>query len=798
MSLRTHLSLSFCAFLLTACGTSQRSLPVPEPGAPIGLAAMPDISQLDVLWQEQNGMQSGHTSHRHASDHWWGHNIAQFFGFNWGSEPVAASPNTTVVEDTLEINTTPAEPFGYAIYDVPAAENPRIINVAQLSNSAGVVGQNGASLLSERGTGVVGQNGASVVGQNGASLTRGYALANYEQGKWKFTDSLDNGLVDLEDMPGDPSDYHSPAGNIYIAPIVYNRTDPTKLVISSVTGLPCDVTDTTPAPDVPGCTAAPVDSGVLLSWGDVGAEAGNVMIKVYISTHSFASPDEEAVLPLLFAATDREVTIPWNATAYVRAQAHHVKSCKDGTLTGEVSSAPTAGGDMPLLTVAVNRAEIEKGTNAIVTANGCDSYDWDLDGDGTYEFTGETTGQRLIFGDGEPGVVIGRVKGYAPNGTGIVIRNFSVIRHQWVRIEADPVTGGGRFLQLELLPDGRPVIAHTVDGVNDLQYCVANDPFGETWTVVSVDTNIPDLRDMQLAIANGKPVIVTAHGAPMVYDCYSPTTDDGASGWQKDADFVGGNGTDAISSTPFALLGNGAALGDNGAILVAYESGTGLPNVTHSIHSVWGTPDGAGGFNWSGWEIAIADADGTGGLGEWGPKLAYVDGAPVVYANDCFSGDPGLGSNGVYAYYDGSNWVGGEIPELFNISFRQLFDSNGRIAILYQIGFTVHYVVATQPGVAGGLDFTDTIVGDTDWFLPVLTRNGNPEFLGQEVGVNEQNYTITRANNPLPTGPADWTTFVQTMAPSNPWENGDWLYLPTGNPAIAHIVNGKVNLGVYY
>jgi hypothetical protein len=91
-----------------------------------------------------------------------------------------------------------------------------------------------------------------------------------------------------------------------------------------------------------------------------------------------------------------------------------------------LGSAIPLAGTPPVLEVAASIPSGRIGDLATLTASGAESYDFDLDGDGTFEVSGDTSGSALID-TSQTGLIRPAVRGSSGGGNSVAYGAVSLI-----------------------------------------------------------------------------------------------------------------------------------------------------------------------------------------------------------------------------------------------------------------------------------------------------------------------------------------------------------------------------------
>ncbi|MDQ3022948.1 MAG: hypothetical protein M3R04_00990, partial [bacterium] len=527
--------------LLLGCGSNTSSQETVDGDLESG--GLPGVAGLDGLRERKLGPASQSTGQARSTS---------FFGNAWLEQwaeverMLSASQQTVVEDDTVTIVANASTPLGFAVFPIPITTDQQILQANLISDDgSALISENGAGLISEGSAGLIGSDGASVIGQNGANLVgnagntmRSYALANFEDKTWEFADSNDTGLIDLGDLPGEPADYRSPDGFAYLSPLVFGQVNAElpqrKAVILGFTGLPCDPTDSTPAPELTGFTVEPVSSGAHVSWDDLGA-TNPYLVKVYFSNQPFESVDEEGVVPMTFWARQREGLISLNAGGvfYLRALVLNTTSCKESALTETQIVIPKSGTPLKI-EVDVDNLNATLAESVTLTATGAETYDWDLNDDGIYEISGDTGGVQVAPNPAQVGPQYVRVLGRA-GANGVALRTVPILRRGW--ITGKILENGGNRLSMTKLPDGRPGIIYYANDLGGMTYAYPSDLKGlGTWNKQLLKADewaVYGVTDSKIVTANGAPAVMLRGNIPAGARLEVLSTDSplGSSGW---------------------------------------------------------------------------------------------------------------------------------------------------------------------------------------------------------------------------------------------------------------------------
>ncbi|MCH7472358.1 PKD domain-containing protein [bacterium] len=252
-------------------------------------------------------------------------------------------------------------------------------------------------------------------------------LSSYGAGTWDwrgpFSDS--HVRIGLGNAVAGGADYTSDLGNLFVAVLAYDGAS-FDLVGFGVNEY--DAADTTapPAPSAP--VVSPVAGGVLAEWIPVAAGdfAG---YRIYYAGADFADGTEPFVrtLDYLEGAT-RHVLPGFSGHTHVRVSA--VDTSGNESALSDIGKAIMLPGSAPVLALSTDIVSGKLGAVAMLSATGAESYDWDIDGDGVYDITDDTTGQATVD-TSATGIIRPGVRGVSDGpggpGTSIALGGVSLI-----------------------------------------------------------------------------------------------------------------------------------------------------------------------------------------------------------------------------------------------------------------------------------------------------------------------------------------------------------------------------------
>lgn len=254
-------------------------------------------------------------------------------------------------------------------------------------------------------------------------------LSNYGEAQWEWHGPFSDAQVRCSVPEGN---YLSNLGNLFVAVVACNGA------AFDIVGVSVNLReggDAEPPPVPTGLVAAAVAGGVELSWN--GVIAGDLAgYQLYFRDGWFL--DQQAVglhaVPYLEGNT-RHLLLGLGGETYVRVSAVDL-SGNESALSEIVHALPLAG-EPPELLVTTDQVSGYLGLSATLTATGAESYDWDLDGDGSFDVTGDTSGTAQVD-TSRTGIIRPAVRGLSEGGSAVAEGAVSLI----VSGNARPVANG--------------------------------------------------------------------------------------------------------------------------------------------------------------------------------------------------------------------------------------------------------------------------------------------------------------------------------------------------------------------
>jgi len=195
------------------------------------------------------------------------------------------------------------------------------------------------------------------------------------------------------------AEYTSGLGNLMLAVVAYDGASFDVVAIGANARDAAD-TEAPPAPDAPILT--PVAGGVFAEWLDVAA--GDLAgYRIYA--------DGEPVLDYLEGGTS--VVIPAASEVEVTLSAVDISGNESG-MSDPATGTPLEG-DIPAVELSATAASGLRNDTITLTATGAETYDWDIDGDGVWDFTDDPTDTRDAD-TGNLGVIRPAIRAHTADG----------------------------------------------------------------------------------------------------------------------------------------------------------------------------------------------------------------------------------------------------------------------------------------------------------------------------------------------------------------------------------------------
>ncbi|MCB1218100.1 PQQ-binding-like beta-propeller repeat protein [bacterium] len=243
------------------------------------------------------------------------------------------------------------------------------------------------------------------------------AFADYSSGRWQWQGPFTDSHVRL----GLPSGGTLSTVNSFFAAVLVSSGDAADIV---AIGLEMATPgDTEAPPGVSGLSASAVAGGAELQWNPVlaGDLAG---YRIYWSTAGFINPHSVGVqaLPYLEGAS-RHLLDGLSRRSFIRITA--VDTTGNEGPVSELLSVTPLPGSAPLLTVTTDAVSGLRDDLVTITASGAESYDFDLDGDGIFDSTGNATGSFPVD-TSHTGIIRPRVRASSSSGNAVALGSVSL------------------------------------------------------------------------------------------------------------------------------------------------------------------------------------------------------------------------------------------------------------------------------------------------------------------------------------------------------------------------------------
>ncbi|MEZ5339824.1 MAG: PKD domain-containing protein [bacterium] len=379
---------AFLLSLLAACGGSADS---PAPQIPALLPVAGSVQPLTALpadglqpWEELDAQ--GHAVPRARSLS----SITVNTVFTPGVERFLAAGDVAANGEALRLNGGSGNDNAYAIYRIGLQdEQPAVVSVD-------------ANLL--------GPDSHYYVG-----------VSNYGGVRWEWTGPFREGSIRLPVVTDGNGDYTSGLGNTFVTVLAEPGS---ALDIVGIGVNQYEPTDASFPPAPAGLSLTPVNGGLELQWSPVAVSdlAGYI---VYHSDNSFSNPHSVGVKRLRWLeGSTRLVLGGLTKRQFVAVSALDFGGNESPPTT--VLSAQPLPGDPGKLNLSVSGVSGGINVPLNLTATGGAIYDWDLDGDGIFEITGDLTGSRQAY-TGQSGVIRPRVRSRDGSGTAVALGSVSLL-----------------------------------------------------------------------------------------------------------------------------------------------------------------------------------------------------------------------------------------------------------------------------------------------------------------------------------------------------------------------------------
>ncbi|MCB1218053.1 PKD domain-containing protein [bacterium] len=244
------------------------------------------------------------------------------------------------------------------------------------------------------------------------------AVANYGTGRWDWRGPFTDSHVRLA-LP--ESGMLSPVNSFFATVLCHGGSS------VDIVGLGLGMrnpADSTPPPAPIALTATAVAGGAELQWFPVlsGDLAG---YEIFRSGQSFSNPLSVGVTGLGYIeGSTHAVLSGLSTTSFVRIRAVDLNG-NASELSDEVMFSPLAGAG-PELLISSDAVSAAIGEPVSISVSGGDSYDYDLDGNGVFEITGDTSGSFSVDTT-QAGIIRPRVRASGSGGEAVALGSVSLI-----------------------------------------------------------------------------------------------------------------------------------------------------------------------------------------------------------------------------------------------------------------------------------------------------------------------------------------------------------------------------------
>ncbi len=609
---------------------------------------------------------------------------------------------------------------------------------------------------------------------NGSSYYIG--VGDYSVNTWHWYGPFDVSHVRFN-VPD--AEYASGIGNLMLAVVAYDGAS------FDVVALGANVRDAadTEAPPIPAApTLTSVTGGVFAEWNNVAA--GDLAgYRIYA--------DGEQVLDYLEGGTS--LVIPCAEEVEVTLTAVDI-SGNESELSDPATETPLAG-EMPSVELSATAASGVRNDVIELAATGAETYDWDVDGDGVWDYTDDPTGTRDAD-TGNLGVIRPAIRAHTSEGgfslsavslfiTGnfrpVVLAtadvtygtapldvNFTIIAEDddgTIELWAWDFDGDGTFDDFS--PTDPSPLPHTysIPGLYNAKFR-ATDNDG-AWAVDTVSISALNLAPVaSLTVAPDEVILGLGDTPPDVTLDGSGSTDPDGGPLEFAFDFYGNNSFTSYQSDP-TYMDFYPNAGRYGPTLRVRNAGGLVSEISRSVNM---------------YKFSSMVIDDTYSVGEYS-SIIDLDGFPGVFYHDS---DLGYLKFVRAGYGDGSYWNEPEIVDGRKVDVGRYASAavvNGHPAIAYfdTTGRDLKYVRAEN---ATGTSWGTPRILDYEGYVGALPSlaviNGNPAICYYDS--DNSNLKFVRAND------ADGTSWGTPITIDSKYGTGNHnsLMVVNGNPAIAY------------
>ena len=234
-------------------------------------------------------------------------------------------------------------------------------------------------------------------------------LADYGDLCWHWYGPFSDNHVRLSTAGGT---YTSALGSVHVCVVAWDGTAVDLVGVGVDAQVPGDGVP----PPVPTAPAVyPVGGGLFLEWLPVAA-ADLAGYHIYYSNHSIILPAQSGVRNIGYLeGVSRHLLTGLTQATYIRLSAVDITG-NESALSPEVSATPLDG-STPELALSISAPSAMLNDTVTLTATGAAVYNFDTDGDGMFDVTGDTTGVGSV-GTSATGII--RPAVYATDPAGCV------------------------------------------------------------------------------------------------------------------------------------------------------------------------------------------------------------------------------------------------------------------------------------------------------------------------------------------------------------------------------------------
>jgi len=404
----------------------------------------------------------------------------------------------------------------------------------------------------------------NVLPMNNGNLSEYYlGLSDYASGLWQWSGPFSESHIRLSTAAAIAagSDFLSPLGNLFICAVA---SDGATFDVVGVAANPVEAGDAEAPPAPVGLSVTPIAGGLELSWDDViaGDLAG---YQVYWRSGWFLDQQATGIQRLGWLEGQSRHLLQLNSAVevYIRVSSIDL-SGNESDLSEFVVASPLPGA-APELQLTASAPSGMLNTAISLTAAGADTYDWDLDGDGIYEVTGDASGTQEAD-TSATGMIRPAVRGEISDGTAVAQGSVSLLIAGNARPVAngyaDPSVGPApltvEFTGAGTDPDGEIVLySWDFDGNGSYDWSSAtnSNPPDQVY-------NLPYLRNVKFRVDDDQGAYDVATVPVLIFEPQPGPNESPVAALSADK---------TASVWPFKITFNGSASSDPDGSIVLYE-----------------------------------------------------------------------------------------------------------------------------------------------------------------------------------------------------------------------------------